>query len=427
MTRSRLLLQQLLKKMGVSVTGVQIAELLDYLGGYPPATYLAATHAKMYGMDLLMADKSILVDFQAKRFTGLIAKITLEPAQWQILQYLMLEQAVPLSVVAMAADMTPTEVAPLLRQLIERSLVTVSDDNYGLASPIRNAVERIKGLLPTETYSKICRNLTDTFWLGDTPAPTIEIVDATLHAAARGGTRTLEPYSDLLRASTLHRLGKESYNNGEYEVAFEYLKRGEAISRPNQDLDELIFKCLVRLENWSEVEAKLEELKDRGSRNYHYLKGFMFRLRRKFQEAVECFKTAENLGQRSLALARDYADCLHRIGRDSDAMTRIEAARVRDPANIYVLDLYIRICVATARSVEAEKALTELERYDVDRRFYHHRHATVLAAKGLWEDALREAKAAIETGRGTFEAHAEYVDILIDWPNIKVPEMNWIG
>jgi len=418
---AKLLLQQLLKRMRVNATPAQITELLDYLGGYPPAIYLAATHAKTYGMDLLMADKSVLVDFQVKRFTGLLAKLSLEQSQWKILQYLMLEQAVPLSVVALAANMTIVEVAPLLRQLIERSLVIVTDDNYSLASPIRSAVERVKGLLAKETYADICQSLTDTFWAGEAAAPTIEIVDATLHAAARGGAATLEPYSDLLRASTLHRLGKECYNNGEYDQAFEYLTRAEKMGRPSLELDELLFKCLVRLEKWDSAEAKLEQLRTRGAgRHYHYLRGFMFRLRRRYKEAVECFRTAENLGHRSLALARDYADCLHRLGKDDEAMSRIEAARTRDPANIYILDLYIRVSVAAKKMSDAEKALAELERYDVDHRFYHHRHATFLAAKGLWTAALKEAKAAIQTGRGTFEAHAEYIDILIELTEYKL-------
>ncbi len=413
-SESRLLLQQSLKRLGLVATADQITELLPYLGGYPPAIYLAARHAKTYGVANLIADKSVLVDFQANRFTGLIAKLSLAEKEWTVLRYLASELVVPLPVVAIAADVSQDEAAAILRNLIDQSLVVVVDDNYGLSAPIRNAVERVKGSLESRAYGAICEKLTKAFWIGDNAAPSIEIVDATLHAAARTGAVDLSPYSDLIRVSTIHRLALESYHRREWETATQYVQRAREMDQHALDLKELQFKCFVRLERYNAANRLLTELELTGPRHYYYLKGFLFRMQRKHAEAVAAFAAAEDAGSRSLALMRDYADCLYRIGRNKDALQKIESARNREPANIYILDLFIRICVATGNYEAAEKALAELERYDVERRFLHHRKSTILAAKHLWDAALRETELAIHSNKAIFEAHCLKADILIE-------------
>jgi len=178
---STVLLQQLLKRMMVKAERVQISELCGYLGGYPPAINLAATHSKQYGIDVLMADKSVLIDFQANRFAGLMRQLKLGDKEWFVLRYLSAELAVPFSVIVLAADISQKEAASVLRNLIEHSLVVALDDNYTLSSPIRYAVERVKGNLDSNEYKSICAKLTSEFWAGDDAAPTLEIVDATLN------------------------------------------------------------------------------------------------------------------------------------------------------------------------------------------------------------------------------------------------------
>jgi tetratricopeptide (TPR) repeat protein len=410
---SKLLLQQLLKRLSVSATGDQINELLEYLAGYPPAIYLASRHSKSYGLSNLIADKSVLVDFQANRFTGLVTKLILSEKEWFVLRYLSSELVVPLAVIALAADITHEDAAPILRNLIEQSLVVVVDDNYGLSAPIRNAIERVKGNLDSTAYAAICAKLTQSFWVGDNAAPTVEIVDATLHAAARTGSVDLRPYSDLIRVSTIHRLALECYHRREWIQAEQYVNRARQMDPDSVDLLELQFKCFVRLERFDAADKLLPELKTIGERSYYYLKGFLYRMQRKHSAAVDAFATAEAAGNRSLALLRDYADCLHRIGQDKEALKKIELARTREPANIYILDLYIRICVAAGNHKEAEVALVELDRYDVDRRFIHHRKSTIYAAKHSWDAALRETEAAIRSNKATFEAYCQRADILI--------------
>jgi tetratricopeptide (TPR) repeat protein len=260
----------------------------------------------------------------------------------------------------------------------------------------------------------ICKKLTKEFWEGDDAAPNIEIVDATLHAVARAGNVELTPYADLLRVSTLHKLARECYHRREWSQCLKYVERAEQMDPSSRDILDLHFRALLRLELWDRAKVKLEEIQNSGSRNYYYSKGFFHRLRGEFKEAVEAFKSAELIGVQNVALSRDHADCLHRLGRDGEALKRIELARKRDPANIFILDLYIRICLANGKIPEAEDALEEMERYDAEKKFFHHRKSRILAEKKLWGPALVEADAALKTGKSPFEVQAQRVDLLIE-------------
>jgi tetratricopeptide (TPR) repeat protein len=411
---SKLLLQQLFRRLSVTATEVETRDLLDYLGGYPPSIYLAARHAQTYGLPLLLSDKSVLVDFQVKRFTGLVTKLKLHDTQWMIMRYLCTEQVVPLTVLSLVVGLDPGELAPHLRSLMDQSLVVVVDSSYGLSSPIKSAIERVKGGLDKGTYQNICAKLTRTFWEGKDAAPSIQIVDATLHAAARADNVEIAPYADLLRVSTLHRLAREYYHMREWKKALGYVERAEEMDRSSRDIRELYFKVLVRLEEWLRAESKLAQIKDSGSGNYYYLKGFYHQKRGEYKLAIEAFTSAELIGGNSLALNRDFADCLFRDGQDKEALKRIEAARRRDPANIFILDLYIRICLANDSITEADRALEEMERYDVERKFYHHRKSRILAAKKQWVRALAEVDIALQSGKDVFEAYAQRIDLLVE-------------
>lgn len=361
---------------------------------------LAVGHSKDYGIDLLIADKAVLVDFQANRFAGLMRKLKLSEKEWFVLRYLSGEFAVPLSVIALAADLSQSEAAVIVRKLIQHSLIVTIDDNYILSPPIKNAVERVKGGIDVSFYNSICDKLTKEFWMGENAAPTLEIVDATLNAAARTKRVDLGPYSDLIRVSTLHRLAKQCYYEMDWQQALGYVERARSMDPRSTGLCELHFKTLVRLERFSEAERLLPEFERSGLRNLHYLKGFLHLKKQEFMKAVESFKTAEIMGNKSQALFRDYAESLHRLGKNQEALAKIEAARKRDPTNIFLLDLYIRICLAINQVEPALSALEDLARYDIDEKFIHHRKSRLFASTERWAKALVEVEIAIGTGKG---------------------------
>jgi tetratricopeptide (TPR) repeat protein len=331
-----------------------------------------------------------------------------------ILRYLGSESTVPLSTILIATDSVPEVIIPLLRNLIDLSLIVAIDDNFAVATPIKAAISRIKGFLGIDVYERIAKELTAAFWSKDEAAPSLEIVDATLNAVARSGSTNFNPYQDLVRVSTVHRLAQECYYRKEWEQAREYAARAERMDSDRVEIKALYFKALVQLEKWTEANDKLNELQKVGHSHYFYLKGFMFRRQHRYADALKAFESAIDAGDDSYPLNRDYADCLHRLGRYDDARKRIQRVLQRDPENIFVLDLLARICIDGHLLDEAEKTIDRLQRCDIDERFIHHRKARFLSSKFMWENALAEAEAACNTGYSPFEAYAQRIDILIE-------------
>ncbi|HEX3581896.1 MAG TPA: toll/interleukin-1 receptor domain-containing protein [Thermoanaerobaculia bacterium] len=416
------LLHQLMRHESVSLRDADAEELTEYIDGYPPAAYFVARQAKTYGIAATLADKSLLADFKARRFTRFLLNLRLLDAEWNVLTYLASEQSVPLTAVAVALARDAADIAQVVRKLIDNSLIIVADDNLAVSPPVRDAITRAKGHLSVDDYGAIRERLTKVFWADAAAAPSIEVVDATLHAVARSGSVDFDPYKDLVRVSVVHRLARESYYRRDYGQALEYAKRAESMGANNHDIRAIHFKALVRLEKWPAAAAKLDEIRERGDREYLFLKGFMFRRQRKFDAAREAYEAAFRGGDNSFALHRDYADCLHRLGRLKEATAQIRSILNRQTENIFVLDLALRIYVDGTKSGEdvgmpptdVQRYLADLDRFDVDRRFIHHRRATLFAAQEEWERALEAADAACAADSRAFEAFALRIDILIE-------------
>ena len=96
---------------------------------------------------------------------------------------------------------------------------------------------------------------------------------------------------------------------------------------PNRpDVSHLHFKVLVQLEKWDDAESELSAIEERGDALAVYLKGFMLKKKHLDQEACKLFQAAIDAGISSIPVYRDYADCLYRCGRFSDAKKNIELA-----------------------------------------------------------------------------------------------------
>lgn len=411
---SRVLLQRLFRGTNNSFQGEKLNEISEFLDGYPPAAYFAATFAKTYGVESLLADKSMLVDFKARRFSRYINDLKLSDVECIVLKYLASEKPMPLAALAAAIGWTIEQTVPILRALIDNSLIVLIGENYGVSLPIRDAIYRAKGDIDSVIYKEILERLTKTFWNDPNAAPSLEIVDATLHAVARSGSTKFEPYQDLVRVSVVHRLAQECYHRKQWNQALEYAQRGELMDPQRKQLRAIHFKSFVQLERWPEAQAILDIIDKSGDRMTHYLRGFLLRKRKQYREAILAFQAALDTGDHSYAVYRDYADCLYRCKKYKEAFEKIQWVLQRDTENIHILDLIVRIGLDSSDFEMAERFLKELERFDLDQKFIHHRKARYLSAKKMWESALVEADVACKTGFSPFEAYAQRANIYIE-------------
>ncbi len=194
----------------------------------------------------------------------------------------------------------------------------------------------------------------------------------------------------------------------------EYAKRVEKMDPRRRDVWAIHFKALVKLEWWVEAQQVLRDIEAKRDRIAYYLKGFMLRRRGKHQEACGAFESALRAGDKANAVYRDYADSLYRLGRFKKAAEMVKVVLDRDPENVFILDLLARVHLHSDRPDDAEEIIKLLERYDLSKRFVHHRKAALLCKKSLWDLALIEAGAACGTGFSPFEAFAQQANILIE-------------
>lgn len=408
------LLRQLTTRQRIQLDSEETKVLSQFIDGYPPAAYFAIGFVYSYGVAALTADPSVLVDFKTRRFTRFIHDLELAPSDSDILKYMAAERPISLDALAVAVGVSTDVVADSIRRLIDMSLVTVYDDMYAVSAPIRNAVVRVFGFVERQTYEEIVRRIASSYWQGDDAAPSVDVVDATLHALARSGQHDFAPFQDIVRGSVVERLAVECYHRQEWQLSFEYARRGLDMEPGRDRLRQFMFKSLVKLERWTEAEAVLQSLRQKGSPMASYLRGFLCRNRGNYAEAIEAFGEAIDVGDRSYPVFRDLADSLYRVGRLQEAFRALRHVLDRDSENIFVLDLAVRILVDTNDFEQAATYLGHLQRFDIDGRFIHHRQAHFRAKQGMWDLALIDAEKAVQSGRAPFASFAEYANILIE-------------
>lgn len=393
-------------------------ELAPYLGGYPPAVSLAVGFAKTYGLPILLADKSILVDFKVRTFARVIQRLGLSPSEQTVARVLGYETYLSVDVIATMTSIGSEEVAKILRGLIDQSMVIHTDGRYSLASPLRDTIFRAYGFISPEEFARMAQTLRAKYWADPNQIPSLDAIDATIYSLARGGHSELSEFADITLPSTLMKVANEAYNERQWQVAKDFAERAMSADGSSDRAITIFSKSLVRLahegrEDWSKAEQAVRNAEGRRVRGNQYLRGFLEWKRGNFEAAVRAYQLAERLGDHSVGVYRDRAYCLFRMGRLKEAEDAIRVALDRYPRNNYVVDLAAEIAIRRGNFKQAEELMKDLKDTDVMENYYH-RSATLKAARKEFQAALVDAELAIERKPPLHEILAQHVDILIE-------------
>ncbi len=396
----------------------QVTELVPYLSGYPPSVNLAVGFAKSYGFENLLADKSTLVDFKVRTFSRIVERLNLVPEERLIARVLGIEPSLSLDIISTLTGMSTDRIAPLLRKLIDHSLVVQEVGRYSLAAPIRDTVYRAFGLLNVADYSQMGLKLKDKYWKDLAIAQPLEVIDATIYALARSNDRDLAAFADVTLPSMLLKVATEAYNERQWAIAKDFAQRAVSSDRRLDKAHLIYSKALVRLAHegtieWSEAEKAVKVAETRGMRGHQYLRGFLEWKRGNLEGAITAYIAAEKAGDRGVAVYRDRAHCYFKLGNVEDAGRDIKVALERYPRNSYVVDLAAGIAIAQGRYADAEELLHDLESIGVLENFLHRR-ATLKAAKKAFVSALEDSEIACRREPPLHEILAMRVDILIE-------------
>ena len=410
---TKLLLRQVLRMANVEATNDQIKTLALYMDGYPPTIKLASTYAKFYGLATLMADKSILTDLQVRTFTPILNRFGLDQQEWEILRMLAGEPTLPIEVITEVLCIRPEECARALRHLIDLNIVVPVEYQFGISPPVREAVNKLRGPLTKSDYKRIAFQLRRVFWKEPDKVPPPAVVDATIHALARGNVRELARFRDLILPSQLYKVAKEEYNSKNWNAAIQFAQRTLRVDPARDGARIVLCKAYVREERWPEAERELRNLGKRGVRAQFYCKGFLEWKRGNLGAAISAFQSALDAGDNSISVYRDLAHCLFRSGQIGNAKTILSKAPEWIFRNSYVVDLAAQISIAEKNWKTAESYISDLE-HIATREDFHYRRATLRATHKQWTEALADAEVACESIPPRFEAMAQRADILIE-------------
>jgi tetratricopeptide (TPR) repeat protein len=413
-TDIKVILGILFKRNKIETIESKLNELVKYIDGYPPAVYFTLGYIKEYGIDVLINDKTMLSDFKAKRFAKFITELKIDETCKKLLRYLVGESFLPIEVIGSALNISLDKLSLVITKLIDLSLITHINNQYGISRPIKEAISRTFGLFKKEEYDNVALQLTKEYWSTDNEAPYLAIVDATINSVARSSNKNIDEYESFFRVSTLKKVAKESYYRQEWKSSIDYSIRGLKLNKNDIEFDILILKSFAKLEEWGKAFEQLKKIHEIGHKHYHYLEGFVFKAQHKYREAINSFEQAIAIGDSYYPVYRDYSDCLFRIKEYSHAFNYINKVLDLDAENIFILELAIRICIELNDYAKANELLQQLERCDLENKFFYLRKATYLAKIHDWSNALSYINRAAESKSDYFEILYEKANILIE-------------
>ena len=412
--------QLLLKRLQLAkipYTPEQVESLVPYLNGYPPAVALAVGLSRDYGLPVVLADKSMLVDFQIQAFAEPLKRLNLSDDDWAVLRILSAGLELPLDSLARAVGCTHETISTVLRRLIDLNLVLTSYFVFSIAYPLRFAVQASKGTLSTEEFSSIGRNLKETFWDVGDALPSYEIIESTISALLRSSSADLDQFGGLVLPSLIYRAAKDSYEQWgslNWDKAQRLLSRLLVLEPNHRGALVLTLKIQVKRGQWSEAEQTLKKIQDLKMPERFALEGYLHWKRQKYSKAVGFYKLALSNGERAVEIYHGIANCLFQLGQIKEAARYIdEGLKNRARHNGLLIDFAAKMAIVAQDFEAAENYVEQLRRLNA-LTDYHHRAATLYAAMKKPATALPHAREAINGARGRFEVDCVLISILVD-------------
>ncbi len=389
------LISLLAQEAGLIMSPEQVGELTEYIAGYPPSAYFAIQQAKDYGVDLLIQDKTRLVEFQASVFLKHLSTLTLDSDQKDILCLLASYSPLPLQVIAKLFPIELEKLTDVIMRLIDLALVITTDQGYyRIADPIAHAAARAFGFPTEDQYKNLAKLLYDYLEKSETDAPLLDLSRVLFRAALWAkdmvtAGKAIHLSNDLIRITETH------YHARKYRdaIAFGYAAIKE---RPESITPRMyLIRALIQEEKYPEAETQIDKLKKYAPlREVYFLKGFLERRRNRFSSAIASYKESERLGRKGVALSRELAFCYYIVGEQEEAIKYIEEALKRHGDNPYIVDLWAQIATQRKDENTARKALDRLELINKS-LFYYHRLSRVELVFGNLPGALEAARTAV--------------------------------
>jgi tetratricopeptide (TPR) repeat protein len=410
----RLLLRQF-KERRITASETEISELAAYVGGYPPAVTFVSEIATHYGVDKIIRDKHVLVDFTASYMLRLLSNYkTLTELQQSILLILAYYSPLPLSVIGESLDVDASRIDSEIQYLLDVAFVVPDNRIFRIADPLVNAVIRLFGHGWTG-HGKVAGALEKFLASTDDDDLRLTLARSLFRALKYSGVGQSKEAISL--TADLIDLSQQFYHERDYDRAIEYC-RSALERRPNNvEVRTYLVRALIQKEQFDAADTEISAIVNLGHlRDAWFLRGFLHRHRAEYDAAISAYEKSIEYGRNrhGVAVNRELAHCHYEIGKLEEAKEHIAEALKSDPDNRYIVDLEIQIAMRLRDRPTAERRL-EILRIADDERFYLHRRSTVRYIFGERELAYEDAKRAFEQfERPPFAIVSQLIKIEID-------------
>lgn len=423
------LFDALLRRHNVPITNsAQVKEIAEYLEGYPPAIINAVQECRLEGVDLVFNDKRGLMDFQERVFKSYLEKLQLNEEELDILAVLYNMGGLCVRPLAVILGKPVEAVAKTLMHVHDCNIVEMrTDGTYGIAPPMRAAMERKLHRFGKKEFSSISNKLIEAFWKPE-ESISFDLIDNMIYAVLRSGQEErLKQFKDLLLPSHLLKVAEKANQDRDWATMENYARIALKLDKNLLRAKAILFRALVRQES-SQNRAKsekeenelLDDLQAAHDKGVYYLEGFRLVKRGKHQEAIKKFQLAIQSGDTSIPVYRDLAESYYRIDQVGKAQEVIKVLMDgRKIDNSFILDLAAKIAISGGDFDEANEILGRQELRDRPENVAH-RWATYYMKKGDYPKALECAKDACNGERPLPEMHLVLMNIALHLPDYSL-------
>lgn len=421
----------ILKQLGVDYTDEQVSLATEFLDGHPFNIRFAAAFSHNYGLDVLIADPSELIDWKRKRAEDFLTKMTFSIAEADIFVALSEYRYLAVEMLFSIIDHPMSEAAAAIRRLQEYSCVERREGYCHIAPPLRDAIRRdVRFDRPDEWKQSLGKKICDAIaeYQNDDDV-SIAILDGGALAAARG--HSAPPYlSALILPSHLLRIARDYYDAGKRSLCIEFCERAWS-SKSRLPVEAQLE--LLRIWGLSTVRINDEEGYKRvlgylalyggkpANRITLFLEGFYFRVNKKLDEAEQKFLEAWRLSRNNQSLNRELASLLAKQRRYDEAERFAHGAYEQSPTNPYIIDVMVEVLIGkrqqglTIGERELARIMGDLERYGdaPGSSFFLMRKAQSEIAGRKYRAALGTINRAVDRTPGLVGAYFVRVDARI--------------
>jgi tetratricopeptide (TPR) repeat protein len=420
---ARQLLGLVLKQLDVDYTDDQIEAASELIDGHPFNVRFAAVFAHDYGLEMLLADPSDLIEWKRKRAEYFLQNMTFSGIEADILAALGEYRYLATEMILSIPQAPMKDVASALRRLQEFSCVERREGYCHIAPPLRDAIRRDQRFGRSDAWKQnigkvICDAISE--YRNDDEV-SVAILDGGALAAARGH-KAPAFLSSLILPSHLLRIAREYYDAGKRGLCIEFCERAWAAKNrlpveAQLEVLRLWGLSTVRIGNEEGFRKVLTLFRDYTGRTAErlllFLEGFYLRVHNKLDEAEEKFLAAWRLSRDNQSVNRELANLLAKERRYDEAERFARGVYEQAPTNPFILDVMAEVLLGKFEQglhvdqQEIKRVMRELERYGdaPGSSFYLVRKAQSELTDRKYEAALATIERAVERTPGLVNAY----------------------